>query len=62
MRYAGLGVQLAIAVVAGVVLGQWIDRRAGTEGLFAILGGLIGFAGTMYSLLRTLNRKNREGE
>lgn len=62
MRYAGLGIQLAVAVGAGVLVGQWIDHRAGNNGLFAILGGLLGFAGTMYSLLRQLNRPGRGKE
>ena len=60
MRYAGLGVQLAASILVFVFLGQWLDRKAGTEGLFTILGAFLGFGGTMWSLIRSLNRGDRE--
>jgi F0F1-type ATP synthase assembly protein I len=56
MRYAGLGVQLAASILVFVFLGQWLDRKAGTGGLFTILGAFLGFGGTMYALIRSLNR------
>jgi hypothetical protein len=52
-------VQLAATVGLGVWAGQWLDRRQGTEGIFAMVGGLGGFAITMYTLIRMLNRRNR---
>src|SRR2546427_7082160 len=48
--YAGLGVQLAITILVSVLVGQWVDRKAGTDGVFTILGALLGFGGTLYSL------------
>jgi ATP synthase protein I len=56
MKYAGLGVQLAASILVFVFLGQWLDRKAGTDGLFTILGAFLGFGGTMYGLIRSLNR------
>ena len=56
MRHAGLGVQLAASILVFVFLGQWLDRKAGTGGLFTILGAFLGFGGTMYALIRSLNR------
>ena len=32
MRYAGLGVQLAVSLLVFVLVGQWADRRLGTGG------------------------------
>jgi F0F1-type ATP synthase assembly protein I len=60
MRFAGLGVQLAASILIFVLGGQWLDRRLGTGALFTILGAFVGFGGTMYSLVRTLNASNRE--
>ena len=60
LLYLGLGVQLAASVGLGVFAGQWLDRRVGTDGIFALLGGLLGFAGTMFTLVRTLG--GRRGE
>jgi F0F1-type ATP synthase assembly protein I len=60
MRFAGLGVQLAVVVVAAVLGGEWLDRRLGTGSLFTIGLVFLGFGGTMYSLIRTLNQGNRD--
>jgi F0F1-type ATP synthase assembly protein I len=59
-RYAGLGIQFAVTILVFVVLGQWADRKAGTGGLFTILGAFVAFGGTLYSLLRTLNKDDRD--
>lgn len=61
-KYAGLGVQLAAAIIVFVFAGRWLDRKLGTEALFTILGAFVGFGGTMWSLIRRLNKENRENE
>ena len=45
-----------LAVLAA--LGSWADRRIGTSGIFTIIGALVGFVGTMLSLIRQLSRKD----
>lgn len=62
MRYAGLGIQLAVSLVVFVLIGQWADRKLGTGGIVTILAAFLGFGGTMYSLIRTLNRRDGDGE
>lgn len=59
MRYAGLGVQLAVSLVVFVFIGRWVDQKLGTGGIMTIVAAFVGFGGTMYSLVRTLNRKDR---
>ena len=61
MRYAGLGVQLAVSLVVCVLVGQWADRKLGTGGLITVLAAFLGFGGTMDSLIRSLNRKDNGG-
>jgi len=61
LRYAGLGVQLAVTILVGVLLGQWVDRKAGTDGVFTMLGALLGFGGTLYSLIRELSKADKDG-
>jgi F0F1-type ATP synthase assembly protein I len=61
MRYAGLGIQLAATLLVFVLVGQWIDRRLGTGGIITVVAVLLGFAGTLYSLIRQLNRKDGGG-
>lgn len=58
MRYAGLGIQLAASLVVFVLVGQWADRKLGTNGILTILAAMLGFGGTMYSLIRQLNRRD----
>jgi hypothetical protein len=58
MRYAGLGVQLAVSLLVFVWLGQWLDRQLGTGGLLTVVFAFIGFGGTMYWLIRSLSRKD----
>ena len=58
-RYAGLGIQFAVTILVFVLLGQWADRKAGTGGLFTILGTFVAFGATLYSLVRTLNKDDR---
>ncbi len=58
MRYAGLGVQMAVSLLLFVWIGQWADRRFGTEGLLTVLAAFLGFGGTMYWLIRSLRRKD----
>ncbi len=60
MRYAGLGVQMAVSLLLFVWIGQWADRRFGTGGLLTVLAAFIGFGGTMYWLIRSLRRKDGE--
>ena len=62
MRFAGLGIQLAVSLVVFVLAGQWADRKLGTGGIITILAAFLGFGGTMYSLIRSLNRTDKDGE
>jgi putative F0F1-ATPase subunit (Ca2+/Mg2+ transporter) len=58
MRYAGLGVQLAVSLLVFVWIGQWADKRFATGGLLTVLAAFIGFGGTMYWLIRSLGGKD----
>jgi putative F0F1-ATPase subunit (Ca2+/Mg2+ transporter) len=58
MRYAGLGVQLAVSLLVFVLAGQWLDKRLGNTGIITMVAAFVGFGGTMYSLIRTLNRQD----
>lgn len=59
LRYAGLGIQLAATLLIFVALGMWLDKKAGTGALFTMLGALLGFGGTLYSLIRQLSKADK---
>lgn len=56
---AGLGLQFAVALVAGVFLGQWIDRRLGTEPWGLIAGAFLLGGGMFVGSYRHLMAKSR---
>ena len=47
-------------MVAPAVLGIWIDNKAGTTGLFAILGLLIGMPTSLWYLLKLVNTQEKK--
>lgn len=53
--YGVAGVQLAAAVVAGLVFGNYIDKRVGTSPWLTIIGLVLGSAGGFYNLIRIMN-------
>ncbi|HET9150858.1 MAG TPA: AtpZ/AtpI family protein [Gemmatimonadales bacterium] len=61
MRFAGLGIQLAVTMLLGLFLGQWADRKFGTGSLLTILGAFLGFGLTFWSLLRQVGRDGQGG-
>lgn len=60
--YAGAGLQFAVAIVLSVYLGQWLDRRFGTEPWLLLLTLLAGAGGTFYSIYLKLMAELRRDE
>ncbi|HET7024739.1 MAG TPA: AtpZ/AtpI family protein [Gemmatimonadales bacterium] len=58
LRYAGLGIQLAVTIGALAWVGQWLDGRFGTGGILTVVLVLLGFAGMMASLLKELRERS----
>lgn len=52
--FAGVGIQFAVAIIAFLYAGQWLDRRVGTEGVFTIIGVFIGGAAAFYNMYRKI--------
>jgi F0F1-type ATP synthase assembly protein I len=60
--YAGLGLQFALAILGAVYLGQWLDRRLGTEPWLLLIGVFVGAGGSFYSIYRKLMADLRRDE
>ncbi|MBN1282259.1 MAG: AtpZ/AtpI family protein [Proteobacteria bacterium] len=54
--YGAAGLALAASAVAGLVLGDYIDRRAGSGPWGAATGLVLGFAAGLANLIRTVRR------
>ncbi len=61
-KYAGLGLQFALSILLFLYVGQWVDRRVGTRGVFAVLGAFLGFGAAFYSIYRSLMADQRREE
>lgn len=52
MRYAGMGLELAGAIIGLTLAGLWIDWQFGTDPWGVLLGASLGIVGGMYNLIR----------
>jgi len=59
--YGAAGVQLAASVVAGLFIGDYIDKKAGTGPWITIAGLILGFAGGLINMLRIVKVVTRDG-
>src|SRR5919202_6283361 len=57
-RFAGVGIQFAVAILVAVFAGRWLDRRLGT-GWITIVMMFVGAAAGFYHLYRTLTAEQR---
>ena len=60
--YLGLGLQFAASILLSVYLGQWLDRRFGTEPWLLFTALLLGAGGSFYSIYRKLMADLRREE
>lgn len=61
-KYMGLGIQFAGSILVFLWLGQWVDRKLGTGGLFVLIGVFIGAGAAFYSMYRNLMADQRREE
>ena len=59
-KYLGYGLQMLVGVVLGLVAGQWIDRRYGTDPWGVFAGVMLGLSAGMYLLIKDAIRINRD--
>lgn len=55
----GLGLTLAVTVLAGLGAGYWLDGRLGTRPWLLLLGACLGFAAAMYHFIRSVAGSSR---
>ncbi len=52
--FAGVGIQFAVAIIAFLYAGQWLDNRIGTKGVFTIIGVFVGASAAFYNMYRKI--------
>ncbi len=57
LKYSSLGLEMGAAVVIGLLLGTWLDRRYHTTPWLTLLGLGFGFAAAARSITRAVRRE-----
>jgi F0F1-type ATP synthase assembly protein I len=60
--FAGLGIQFAVAIIAFLFAGQWLDNRLGTNGLFTIAGVFVGAGAAFYNMYRKISAAQKQDD
>jgi ATP synthase protein I len=59
-RFAGIGLEIAVGVGLGALIGYWIDKRAGSSPWGLVVGAMLGLAGGMYLMIKAVLGMNRD--
>jgi F0F1-type ATP synthase assembly protein I len=54
----GLGMTLAVTVLAGLGGGYWLDRRLGTHPVFLLVGAVLGVSAALYHFFKVVAELN----
>lgn len=60
--YGAVGIQLAVSVVAGLIIGDYIDKKIGTSPWLALAGTILGTVGGMWNLVRILRWHEKKNQ
>lgn len=52
--YVGLGFEIVVPIVLGLLLGLWLDGRWGTRPWLAVVGILLGIGAGFYNFFRVV--------
>ncbi len=59
-QLAGVGIQMAVGVVLGLIVGHWLENRYGWQPWGTLVGVMLGLAGGMYLLIKDAIRINKD--
>lgn len=60
--YGGVGIQLAVSVLAGAFLGRYLDKKLDSFPLFIIVGTLLGTIAGFLNLYRVLKYQEKNND
>jgi len=58
-KYLGIGLQLATAILSGIFLGYFLDKKFGTMPFCTLGGSALGFIIGFYSFLKQIKNNDR---
>lgn len=60
--YLGLGLQLAITIIAAVLLGSWLDDKFYQKYTFTLIFAFLGIGVGLYNLIKTVNYLDKQSK
>ena len=57
---AGIGLQVAVGVFLGLIVGRWLDRRYHWDPWGALIGAMLGLASGLYLLIKDAIKINKD--
>ena len=60
--FAGVGLQFAVAIIAFLFAGQWLDNRLDTRPVFTIAGVFVGSGGAFYNMYRKITAAQKKDD
>ena len=60
--FAGVGIQFAVAIIAFLFAGQWLDNRIGTKPWFTIIGVFLGSGAAFYNMYRKITAAQKKDD
>jgi ATP synthase protein I len=61
-RYGTVGLELALSVLFGLFVGQYLDKKLGAHGIITLVGLASGLGAGTRAVWRALKSANREAE
>ena len=59
-KYLGMGMEVAVGVGLGYVVGNWLDNKYGWSPWGVLVGTMLGIAAGMYLMIKEALRMNRD--
>jgi F0F1-type ATP synthase assembly protein I len=60
--FAGVGIQFAVAIILFLFVGQWLDRRVGTDGVFTLIGVFVGASAAFYNMYHKITTAQKKDD
>lgn len=60
--FAGVGLQFAVAIIAFLFAGQWLDNRLDTGPVFTIGGVFLGSGAAFYNMYRKITAAQKKDD
>lgn len=58
-NYLGLGIQMAVTVIAMVFLGIWLDEKFGSAPWLTVASSFLGISSALYSFIKTVLKSGK---